>query len=101
MNLVTNAGWIPVVVVVVFVSVTVPGRAEDRCLVAPNARAPQGSYWNFHNDPIKQRKCWYLRTKDPAMQGRAGGEKPETPATSKLLGRTASQTAVDQAVPEA
>ncbi len=96
----TKAGWIPVVVVV-FGLVTVPSRAEDNCLVSPNERAPQGSHWKFHDDPIKQRKCWYLRTKDPAMQGRAGGEKPKTPATSKLLSRSASQTAVDQAVPEA
>jgi hypothetical protein len=97
---VTKAGWIPVVVVV-FALVTVPGRAEDNCLVSPNERAPRGSHWKFHDDPIKQRKCWYLRTKDPAMQGRAGGEKPKTPATSKLLSRSASRTAVDQAVPEA
>ena len=95
----TKAGWIPVVVVV-FGLVT-PSRAEDNCLVSPNEPAPQGSHWKFHDDPIKQRKCWYLRTKDLAMQGRAGGEKPKTPATSKLLSRSASQTAVDQAVPEA
>jgi hypothetical protein len=57
-------------------------RAEDECLVAPNAKAPQGGSWHFHWDPLKQRKCWYVRTDDQAIQkkpvGPAVGEAPIT-----------------------
>src|ERR1700676_3137904 len=36
-------------------------RAEENCLLAPNARAPQGSHWYYRTDPTSQNKCWHLR----------------------------------------
>lgn len=76
-----KAGSIPVVAVLLtaFSLFADSGHAEDDCLVAPNARAPQGSSWHFHRDQLKQRKCWYLRTEDQAIQ-----EKPERPVTGKV-----------------
>jgi hypothetical protein len=37
-------------------------RAEDTCLPAPTGKAPPGSHWHYHTDPVKQTKCWYLRS---------------------------------------
>jgi hypothetical protein len=37
-------------------------RAEDTCLPAPTGKAPAGSHWHYHTDPVKQTKCWYLRS---------------------------------------
>lgn len=68
-------------------------RAEDECLVAPNAKAPQASHWHFHRDPIKQRKCWYLRTEGQTMQGGVAGEKPEMIATGKAPAAAITQAA--------
>jgi hypothetical protein len=76
-------------------------RPEDNCLVAPNAKAPQGSSWHFHQDPLKQRKCWYLRT-----EGQATQQKLERPAVGKVPSVTASAPHAEpdaqppQAVPE-
>ena len=36
-------------------------RAEENCLLAPNARAAQGSHWYYRTDPTSQNKCWHLR----------------------------------------
>jgi hypothetical protein len=53
-------------------------RAEENCLAAPNARAPQGSHWYYRTDRTSQNKCWHLRqTDEPAIQ-----QKPEQAATS-------------------
>ncbi len=41
-------------------------RAEENCLPAPNARAPQGSHWFFHTDRTTQRKCWSLKKEGEA-----------------------------------
>ena len=76
-------------------------RPEDNCLVAPNAKAPQGSSWHFHRDPLKQRKCWYLRA-----EGQATEQKLERPAAEKVPSVTAPaphaepDTQPPQAVPE-
>jgi hypothetical protein len=76
-------------------------RPEDNCLVAPNAKAPQGSSWHFHRDPLKQRKCWYLRT-----EGQATEQKLERPAAEKVPSVTAPAPHAEpdaqppQAVPE-
>ena len=66
-------------------------RAEENCLPAPNAPAPQGSHWYYRTDPVKQRKCWYLRTEGQAIQKQAAQEKPETGVTAK---RPAAVTAI-------
>jgi hypothetical protein len=57
-------------------------RAEDNCLLAPNASAPRGSSWHFHQDRLK-RKCWYLRAEGQAVQ-----ERPERPAEGKVPSAT-------------
>ncbi len=58
-------------------------RAGENCLAAPNAQPPQGSHWYYRMDPVKQSKCWYLRTEGRAIQTPATQEKPETAVTAK------------------
>jgi hypothetical protein len=36
-------------------------RAEESCLLAPNAPASQGAHWYYRTDPNSQNKCWHLR----------------------------------------
>jgi hypothetical protein len=57
---------------------TGPASAEDNCLPAPNTPAPQGSHWHYRTDPVKQVKCWYLRTEGQVIQKPAARESPET-----------------------
>lgn len=45
-------------------------RAEDTCLPAPTGKTPPGSHWHYRTDPVKQTKCWYLRS--DAAQPAAG-----------------------------
>jgi hypothetical protein len=66
-------------------------RPEDNCLVAPNAKAPQGSSWHFHRDPLKQHKCWYLRT-----EGQPTEQKLEKPAAEKVPSVTAPAPHAEQ-----
>jgi hypothetical protein len=37
-------------------------QAEVTCLPAPTGKTPAGSHWHYHTDPVKQTKCWYLRS---------------------------------------
>jgi hypothetical protein len=34
--------------------------ADNNCVSAPGAAAPQGQHWYYRIDRVKQRKCWYL-----------------------------------------
>jgi hypothetical protein len=40
-------------------------RADDSCVSAPGAAAPEGRHWYYHFDRVKQRKCWYLHATVP------------------------------------
>ena len=71
-------------------------RAEENCLAAPNTLAPQGSHWYYRTDRVNQRKCWYLRTKGPAIQEQAAQEQRETGVTAR---RPAPNAAPDQSGP--
>jgi len=73
--------------------------AEDNCLSAPNARAPQGSHWYYRTDPVKQSKCWYLRTEGPAAQKPAAQETTETKFSVEGLAATPSKSVSDQLGP--
>ncbi len=73
--------------------------AEDNCLSAPNARAPQGSHWYYRTDPVKQSKCWYLRTEGPAAQKPAAQETTETKFGVEGLAATPSKSVSDQLGP--
>ncbi len=79
---------------------TGPASAEDVCLPAPNAQAPQGSHWYYRTDPVKQSKCWYLRTEGPAIQKQAAQETPETGVGTKRPAPTPSKTDPNQLGPE-
>ena len=78
---------------------TRPVLAEDNCLSAPNARAPQGSHWYYRTDPVKQSKCWYLRTEGPATQKHAAQEMTETKFSVEGLPATPSKSVSDQLGP--
>src|SRR5271157_5369068 len=52
--------------------------AEENCLPAPNARAPQGSHWFFHTDRATQRKCWSLKKEGEAASTGAAAVAPAT-----------------------
>ena len=54
--------------------------AEENCLPAPNARAPQGSHWFFHTDRATQRKCWSLKKEGEAASTGATAVAPATGA---------------------
>jgi len=75
-------------------------RAEENCLPAPNGPTPQGSHWYYHTDPLKQSKCWYLRTEGQATQKPAAEARPETGVATKLPGAPTSKIAPDQLTPE-
>ena len=49
-------------------------RAEDTCLPAPAGKTPPGSHWHYRTDPVKQTKCWYLRS-DAAQPAAGGGTR--------------------------
>jgi len=40
----------------------ITSRAEESCLLAPNAPTPQGDHWYYRTDRNSQKKCWHLRT---------------------------------------
>jgi hypothetical protein len=74
-------------------------RAEENCLAAPNAPAPQGSHWYYRTDFIKQSKCWYLRAEGQAIETPTAQQKPESIAV-KRPAAAMPKTAPDQAAPE-
>ena len=76
-------------------------RAAENCLVAPNAQAPHGSHWYYRTDPVKQSKCWYLRTESQATQKPGAQEKPDPAVTAKWPTAPTSKTAPDQTAPAA
>ena len=76
-------------------------RAEENCLAAPNAPAPQGSHWYYRTDFIKQSKCWYLRAEGQAIQTPAAQQKTETSVAAKWPSAAMPKTAPYQAAPEA
>jgi hypothetical protein len=88
-----RAGLIPVVAILLMVLswFADPGRAQDDCLAAPNAKAPQGSRWYFHQDPIKQRKCWHLRKEGQGIRESVGEEGSQTSTTAKKSSTVARQ----------
>lgn len=73
-------------------------RAEENCLAAPNAPAPQGSHWYYRTDSIKQSKCWYLRTEGQAIETPIAQQKPEAIA-AKRPAAAMRKTAPDQGAP--
>jgi hypothetical protein len=56
--------------------------AENACLEAPNAPAPQGSRWYYRTDPSTQHKCWYTRPPDQAAQA-APAQQDSKPAMAE------------------
>lgn len=55
--------WVPFFLVpALLVSGLIISRAEESCLLAPNARTPQGAHWYYRTEPNSQNKCWHLRT---------------------------------------
>jgi hypothetical protein len=75
-------------------------RAEEICLAAPNAPAPQGSHWYYRTDFIKQSKCWYLRAEGQAIETPTAQQKLESIA-AKRPAVAMPKTAPDLAAPEA
>ncbi len=71
-----------------------PVRAQEDCLSVPNVPPPQGSHWYYRTDPVKQSKCWYLRTEGQAIQKQAAQEKPKTAVIRRAA--TTSNTAPNQ-----
>ena len=55
-------------------------RAEDTCLPAPAGKTPAGSHWHYRTDPVKQTKCWYLRS--DAAQPAAGADGGDAAGTA-------------------
>lgn len=79
-------------------------RAEENCLAAPTGRAPAGSHWHYRTDPVKQTKCWYLRTEGEPAQTTAAtdGSEPagaaaKPPAAAAARPAAEPKPAADQA----
>jgi len=79
-------------------------RAEENCLAAPTGRAPAGSHWHYRTDPVKQTKCWYLRTEGEPAQTTAATEGSESagaaakpPAAAAAKPAAEPKPAADQA----
>jgi hypothetical protein len=60
-------------------------RAEENCLPAPNARAPQGSHWYYRINPASQNKCWHLRAEGQTDEQPIKQQKPEQAGTSAVV----------------
>jgi hypothetical protein len=58
-------------------------RAEETCLVAPNAPAPAGTHWYYRTDQATQRKCWYTRPQDQAAQPQPEQQTPQSSAATQ------------------
>ena len=71
-------------------------RAEDNCLLKPEAPAPQGSRWYYRTDPTSQNKCWHLRTEGQTSQQPIQQEKPVRPDER---GKARSPAAADFPLP--
>jgi len=55
--------WIPLFLVpALLVSGLIISRAEESCLLAPNAPSPEGAHWYYRTQANSQKKCWHLRT---------------------------------------
>ena len=59
-------------------------RAEENCLAAPNARAPQGNDWYYRTDPSSQNKCWHLRAEGQTDEQPVQQQNPEQAGTSAI-----------------
>jgi hypothetical protein len=57
-------------------------RTEENCLLAPNARAPQGSHWHYRIGASSQNKCWYLRAEGQKDEQPVQQQKPEQAGVS-------------------
>jgi hypothetical protein len=72
--------------VVLFTALLVSGLssslAEENCLPAPNARAPEGSHWYYRTDPTSQNKCWHLRAEGQPDEQSIRPQKPEQAGAS-------------------
>jgi hypothetical protein len=49
-------------------------------LPAPAGKTPAGSHWHYRTDPVKQTKCWYLRS--DAAQPAAGADGGDAAGTA-------------------
>ena len=70
-------------------------RAEDTCLPAPTGKTPPGSHWHYHTDPVKQTKCWYLRS--DAAQPAAGADGADAAGTAPKPAAAAAPKAAPDA----
>lgn len=75
-------------------------RAAENCLAAPDMQPPQGSHWYYHTEPVKHSKCWYLRTKDQAIQNPGAQEKPEIDVSARRPAAISAKSAPSQPKPE-
>jgi hypothetical protein len=56
---------------------TAHAQDKDNCLAAPAGKTPPGSHWHYRTDPVKQTKCWYLRSDGEAAQSPAAADGTE------------------------
>jgi hypothetical protein len=74
--------WAPFLLVpALLVSGLIISRAEESCLLTPNAPAPQGAHWYYRTDPSSQNKCWHLRTY--GQKGEQSVRQSEQPVISE------------------
>src|SRR5262249_51824241 len=69
----------------------VAGFGADECILKPNATTPPGGHWYYHVDPVKNRKCWFVRQENavaspaPSPQVQSRTETAAQPSSPSLL----------------
>jgi hypothetical protein len=72
-------------------------RAQNNCLTAPSAAAPNGQHWYYSIDKATQRKCWYLRPlrDESAAPLHAAPSDPSPAGATQPLGSAATPQATN------
>jgi hypothetical protein len=72
----------------------ITSRAEESCLLAPNAPAPQGNHWYYRTDSNSQKQCWHLRTDGQT------GEQSVRQSEQRVISRAAATPPLPRPAPE-
>lgn len=77
-------------------------RADNTCLAAPNAAAPEGQHWYYRLDRQKHAKCWYLHATmrllhHAVVQGAVAPEKSMAEPAASAQAERAPPPAADDA----
>jgi hypothetical protein len=76
-------------------------RTQDNCLAAPTGKTPAGSHWHYRTDPVKQTKCWYLKSDGEAAQAATAADGADAAGGPPRPAAAPPKAAADPANPAA